>query len=43
MRDREEPYQEDPMAVGRGIFFGLLFGTLMWTGALIAIWFWLYG
>jgi hypothetical protein len=42
MRDREEPYQEDPTAVGRGIVFGLVFGTILWTLILVAIWFWLY-
>lgn len=43
MRDREEPHREDPMSVGRGIFFGVLFGAVMWAGILGAIWYWLYG
>ncbi|WP_264373551.1 hypothetical protein [Paenibacillus psychroresistens] len=42
MRDREEPYQEDPMAVGRGMVFGVVFGTILWTFILVAIWYWVY-
>jgi hypothetical protein len=43
MRDRDEPYQEDPMAVGRGIFYGLLFGSILWSIILGSIWFYFSG
>jgi hypothetical protein len=42
MRDREEPYQEDPMAVGRGLVFGIVIGTILWAFIIVAIWFWLF-
>jgi hypothetical protein len=42
MRDHEDPYEDDPMAVGRGIVFGVLFGTILWLLILGLIWFWLY-
>jgi hypothetical protein len=42
MRDHEDPYEEDPMAVGRGIVFGLVFGTILWLIILGLIWYWLY-
>jgi hypothetical protein len=42
MRDHEDPYEEDPMAVGRGMVFGLLFGTILWLIILGLIWLWLY-
>jgi hypothetical protein len=42
MRDHEDRYDEDPMAVGRGIVFGLAFGTVLWLIILGLIWYWLY-
>jgi hypothetical protein len=42
MRDHEDPYEEDPLAVGRGIVFGLLLGTILWLVILGSIWYWLY-
>jgi hypothetical protein len=42
MRDREEPYHEDPLAVGRGIVYGVVFGSLMWILILASFWFWVY-
>jgi hypothetical protein len=42
MRDHEDPYEEDPTAVGRGIVFGLVIGTILWLLILGLIWYWLY-
>jgi hypothetical protein len=42
MRDHEDPYEDDPMAVGRGIVFGLVFGATLWLIILGVIWYWLY-
>jgi hypothetical protein len=42
MRDHEEPFQENPVAVGRGIVFGILFGTFLWAIILGLVWFWLF-
>lgn len=39
MRDREEPYREDPLAVGRGIGFGLAVGGFMWILILAALYY----
>lgn len=32
MFDHDDSYHDDPLAVGRGITYGLMFGTLMWAG-----------
>jgi hypothetical protein len=43
MHDHEDPFEENPpLAVGRGIVFGLLFGTLLWAIILGLVWFWLF-
>jgi hypothetical protein len=43
MYDREDGYnREDPLAVGRGIAFGLLFGTLIWAGILGAVFYFVW-
>ena len=30
MWDREDSYPEDYLAVGKGIVYGVLFGTMLW-------------
>ena len=42
MFDRDDRYHEDPLAVGRGLAFGLLIGTLMWAGIIGGIMYILY-
>lgn len=29
--DQDELYREDPLGVGRGIVYGVLFGTVLWA------------
>jgi hypothetical protein len=31
MFDHDDAYQDDQMAVGRGLAFGILFGSLIWA------------
>ncbi|MFC0213233.1 hypothetical protein ACFFK0_12365 [Paenibacillus chartarius] len=35
MRENEDAYGDDQMAVGRGVVFGVIFGTVLW-GIIIA-------
>jgi hypothetical protein len=41
-RDGNDHYHDDPLAVGRGLAFGLLIGTLMWAGIIGGIMYILY-
>ncbi|WP_269432527.1 hypothetical protein [Gordoniibacillus kamchatkensis] len=35
MQDNEDAYHDDHLAIGRGVVFGVVFGTVLW-GIIIA-------
>lgn len=41
MPDRDEPVHDDHMAVGRGMMYGVLFGTLLWACIIGGLVWWL--
>lgn len=43
MFDQDDAFHEDPLAVGKGIFWGLVIGGLMWIGIIGGIMYWLKG
>lgn len=41
MWDSDDSSREDQLAVGKGIAYGILFGTLLWAGIIGIVWYWL--
>lgn len=42
MFDQDDRFREDPLAVGRGIVYGVLIGAVLWAVILGAVWYFFF-